>query len=176
MENGKETEFGLNIRPFVGECLLKLKEHFNIFVFTAGLESYASPIIDILDPDGDLFAGRFYRTSCTEVTLDMKLYVKDLNIFKGIDMENTLLVDNSIISFAYQLSNGVPILPFYHDTTDREFLHLTDYLLSIKDEKSLRDANLALVDLVTLFKEVNKVDYEAEMRDSFCSSFDSEMS
>ena len=168
--------FGLNVRPFVRESLLKLKEHFNLFVFTAGLESYASPIIDIIDPDGDIFVRRFYRNSCTEVVCETKLFVKDLTIFAGLDMENTLLVDNSIISFGYQLTNGVPILPFYHDTSDEEFKYLTDYLLSLLQETSLRKANLELINLVTKFEEVNKFEYEENLQDSFSSSFDSEES
>ena len=35
-------------------------------IFTAGLEDYARPIIDALDPDNKLFAHRIYREGCVK--------------------------------------------------------------------------------------------------------------
>lgn len=39
-----------------------------------------------------------------------------------------VLVDNSVLSFAMQLENGIPILPFYVNRADEELLHLVYYL------------------------------------------------
>lgn len=38
-----------------------------------------------------------------------------------------VLVDNSAYSFAFQLDNGIPILPFYYGA-DFEFVALEKYL------------------------------------------------
>lgn len=37
------------------------------------------------------------------------VYVKDLRIIRDRDIKNIIIVDNSIISFAYQMDNGIPI-------------------------------------------------------------------
>lgn len=39
-----------------------------------------------------------------------------------------LIIDNSCLSFAFNIGNGVPILPFYESQTDEEMKHLTYYL------------------------------------------------
>ena len=49
------------IRPFVKKCLEMVNEKFEVAVFTAGYDWYANPIIDIIDPDGDLIQHRFFR-------------------------------------------------------------------------------------------------------------------
>lgn len=47
------------------------------------------------------------------------MYIKDL---RAIDrpLSDIILVDNAAYSYAYQLSNGVPILPYYHGSVDFE--------------------------------------------------------
>jgi TFIIF-interacting CTD phosphatase-like protein len=40
------------------------------------------------------------------------IYVKDLRIIADRDLKDIIIVDNSIISFAFNLSNGVPISAF----------------------------------------------------------------
>lgn len=45
------------------------------------------------------------------------MYVKDLRVL-GRDLSGVVLVDNAAYSYAFQLDNGVPILPFYHGDGD----------------------------------------------------------
>ena len=40
------------------------------------------------------------------------MYVKDLRVI-GRDLKSMVLVDNAAYSYAYQLGNGIPILPYY---------------------------------------------------------------
>lgn len=61
--------------------------------------------------------------------------VKDLDIFTdsgNIDLENILLVDNNLYSFALNLENGVPVQHYYGDNKDRCLLQLMQYLIYIK--------------------------------------------
>lgn len=44
-----------------------------------------------------------------------------------------MLVDNSALSFALNVLNGVPILPFYDNQNDEELKHLTSYLVGIRE-------------------------------------------
>ena len=55
---------GINIRPFVRECLEAANEHFQVIIFTASEQEYADPIIDYLDPDGIYISHRFFRDKC----------------------------------------------------------------------------------------------------------------
>ena len=55
-------------------------------------------------------------------------YIKDLRVVNGRDPGNIILVDNSTMSFIYQLENGVPILPFYNNPNDKELLSLASFL------------------------------------------------
>lgn len=50
-----------------------------------------------------------------------------------------LLVDNAAYSFAFQLENAVPILPFYDDKNDEQLLHLLEFFNEIHDKKDMRE-------------------------------------
>ena len=45
-------------------------------------------------------------------------YIKDLRVFKNVDLKNILLVDNAVYSFGQQLDNGIPIASFKEDPED----------------------------------------------------------
>jgi TFIIF-interacting CTD phosphatase-like protein len=40
------------------------------------------------------------------------MFIKDLDVFIDREKENIVIVDNSIVSFAFDLDNGVPIQSF----------------------------------------------------------------
>ena len=50
--------------------------------------------------------------------------VKDLSIFKDVQIENILIVDNNIYSFAFHLENGIPILGYMGGKDDVELIKL----------------------------------------------------
>ena len=56
------------------------------------------------------------------------IYVKDLRIFKGLDLKKVLIVDNQVYSFAFHLENGIPIVPFMGEKEDTELLRIIRYL------------------------------------------------
>lgn len=88
-------------------CLDYLAKYYEICVFTAGTQDYADACLDFLDPEKKIIQHRLYRQHC--VNAAPGIYVKDLRIIQDRDLKNIVLVDNSIISFAYQIDNGVPI-------------------------------------------------------------------
>jgi len=57
--------------------------------------------------------------------------VKDLSIIEDRDLKNLIIVDNSIISFAFNLSNGVPIKAFVGEGNDEELLYMVTFLEEI---------------------------------------------
>jgi CTD small phosphatase-like protein 2 len=54
--------------------------------------------------------------------------VKDLRVIRDRELKDMVIVDNSIVSFAFQLSNGIPIAAFTGQPNDEELLYLVTYL------------------------------------------------
>lgn len=67
-------------------------------IFTAAEQEYADLIIDRIDPERKYFSHRLYRQHCFKVD---DVYVKDLRIITDRPAEDTIIVDNSILSFAF---------------------------------------------------------------------------
>ena len=58
-----------------------------------------------------------------------QFFVKDLDIILDREKENLCMVDNSIISFAFDLEYGVPINSFMGDEEDdKDLLYLVSFL------------------------------------------------
>lgn len=67
------------------------------------------------------------------------MYIKDLRIFEDQwDTKDIVLIDNAAHSFALQINNGVPILPFYDNKLDVEMIYLSHYLTRLAKEPDLR--------------------------------------
>ena len=104
------VEVGINIRPYAISFLKKMAAKFEIIIFTASHQSYADVVLNELDPDNEIFQHRLYREHC--YVLENELHVKDLRILNR-SLSEMVLVDNAAYSYAFQLENGIPILPFY---------------------------------------------------------------
>ena len=140
----KQVKVGINIRPFWKQTIDALKDKYNIVVYSASHNSYADSVLNYLDPDKKFFKYRMYRSNCVQVVIsdELKFYVKDLDIFKeNYNLKDIVMIDNSVLSFAYHLDNGIPIIPFYDDVGDTELYDLANYLLTIADYDDLREAN-----------------------------------
>ena len=46
-----------------------------------------------------------------------------------------VIVDNSALSFAFNVNNGIPILPYYDNTNDEELKHLRYYLNCLREAR-----------------------------------------
>jgi len=100
-------------------------------LFTASEKVYADECVRQFDPKGEFFAHRLYRQHCTRVVSGSgHVLVKDLSRL-GRDLSHTIIVDNSIHCFAYQLTSGVPISSYYGQRNDTELLMLTNLLKTI---------------------------------------------
>ena len=90
------------------------------------MQEYADKILDHIDPERKIIKKRLYRTDCIQMD---QYFVKDLDVFIDREKENIIIVDNSIISFAFDLDNGVPIQSFMGDEAeDKELLFLISFL------------------------------------------------
>ena len=107
-ETKEEVKVFVSLRPNVREFLINVKEYFDIALFTASIKPYADAVISLIDPSNEIFSFKLYRESCIKVG---KAYIKDLRIINR-EMSSLIIVDNSLYSFANQLSNGVLISSF----------------------------------------------------------------
>lgn len=59
-----------------------------------------------------------------------------MRIFEGLDLKNALIIDNQVYSFALNLENGIPIVPFMGESDDTELLRIIKYIdwISQKDD------------------------------------------
>lgn len=138
----------IKIRPFAREFLKKMKEHFEIMVFTASVASYAETIVKELDPEKKYISYILDRNFCLETKNGF--YIKDLRIIKNRDLKNMVLVDNLVHSFGFQVENGIPIIEWTGNKADVELKHLMDYLLEMKKADDVRDYNRQKLRLLEL--------------------------
>lgn len=76
--------------------------------------------------------------------------MKDLRIIRNRSLSDIVLIDNSVYSFAYQVENGVPIIPFYDDKNDDELYHLMSYMQAILECEDVRVHNQECFKLLQL--------------------------
>jgi TFIIF-interacting CTD phosphatase-like protein len=69
----------------------------------------------------------------------MGIYVKDLRIIADRHPRSVILVDNIIVSFAFNLDNGVPIAVYTRQPQDEELLYLVSYLEEVYSYPDVRE-------------------------------------
>ena len=160
----KKTKIGINIRPHWKETMELIKEHYHIIIYTASHQSYADAVLNYMDPKKIYTKYRLYRNNCVHANVGgRKFYIKDLDIFdKYYDLKNIVIIDNSVLSFAYHLNNGIPIVPYYDLEEDQELNILGYYLLSIYHYDDLREANKIHIRIDYYLEEAKKSMEEEE--------------
>ena len=126
----------VKVRQHLEEALTYLSTMYELCVFTAGEKDYADTILNFIDEDRTIIKHRLYRQHC--VKPQTGVYVKDLSIIADRQLKDIILVDNSIISFAFNLSNGVPIKAFLGEENDEELLFMVTFLEEIFSKGDVR--------------------------------------
>ena len=156
---GKQAvEVGINLRPYWKQTLNLIKKKYYIVIYTASHQAYADSVLDFMDPKKKYFKYRLYRNNCSLIDVDgAKFYVKDLDIFNEYyDLKDIVIIDNSVLSFAYHLHNGIPIVPYYDEDKDGSLYVVGLYLLHIFHEEDLREANKKQINLDSFLEEAKK--------------------
>lgn len=157
------------------QALKEIMNNYVIIVYTASHQTYADQVLDYLDPKKEIFSYRLYRHNCVRVKMENEsIYVKDLRIFKNIDLKKIIIIDNSALSFAFHLDNGIPILPYYDNKDDHELLTLVNYLNSIASVDDLREENRKFLKMHYFLKKAcNELSDESEILDESGNENDS---
>jgi CTD small phosphatase-like protein 2 len=167
LPTNKIVKVGLNIRNNWKKAFDLIKNHYHIVIFTASHPSYADAVLDYLDKENKYFKYRLYRSHCIQCDVDgFKFYVKDLDTLdKYYNLKDIVIIDNSILSFAYHLYNGIPIIPFINQPNDTELMFTAHYLVSIAnyDDLSLENKkHLNLDNLLSMAKILNEIEGSQE--------------
>jgi Dullard-like phosphatase family protein len=147
-----KTDISVNIRPFAQDLLKYASQDFEVIIFTASQSKYANTILNHLDPMNKYIHHRLYRDQCY---LFNGYYLKDLRIL-GRDIRDIVFVDNSLISFALQIENGVPVTTWTEDLNDTQLKVLIDYLKIARNARDVRNLNKDIFDLKASVSEMMK--------------------
>lgn len=120
-------------RPGVDEFLLEMAKHYEIIVYTASLNKYADPLLDLLDPHR-VIRTRLFRESCVYFEGN---YVKDLSLIDR-DLTQSIIVDNSPNSYIFHPENAIDCSSFIDDPADRELAQIGGFLTDIRAAEDVR--------------------------------------
>ncbi len=95
--------------------------------------------MNFIDPNRTLFAGVLSRKHCLKTKEGF--YIKDLRIIINKTLSDMIIIDKFVHSFAFQINNGIPILPWKDDPLDCELSYLTKYLIYLSHFSDISSEN-----------------------------------
>jgi len=120
-------------RPGVDEFLVEMAKHYEVVIYTASLNKYADPLLDLLDPHKTIRT-RLFRESCVYYEGN---YVKDMSLIDR-DLSQAIIVDNSPNSYMFHPENAIDCSSFIDDPNDRELDQIGAFLAGIRDVDDVR--------------------------------------
>ena len=141
------------VRPGVKEFLENMKNYYEIVIFTASISKYADILLNIIDQNG-CAPYRLFREHCTFIN---NIFVKDLQKL-GRDLKDIIILDNSPLSYSFHPDNGLPILSWFEDKTDKELYNITPILIFLSKVNDVRDfIPKFVIDNSISYSEVDKI-------------------
>ena len=131
LEPNEENKGTIRFRPYLDSFLQKVREKYEIIVFTSGTQDYADPLEDAIEQDEKYFDARLYRQHTFACGKDI---VKDISRI-GRPLDKIIIVENMPQNYRLQKENGILIKSFYgEDIYDTALLSLGDILMGIERE------------------------------------------
>ena len=131
LESNEENKGTIRFRPYLDSFLQKVREKYEIIVFTSGTQDYADPLEDAIEQDEKYFDARLYRQHTIACGKDI---VKDISRI-GRPLDKIIIVENMPQNYRLQKENGILIKSFYgEDIYDTALLSLGDILMRIEHE------------------------------------------
>ena len=128
--NNIMTKVYLSKRPYLEQFLLELYPFYEICIYSASSEKYASSIIDIIDTKR-IIKKRFFRNDCIHLNNSETFsYIKDLEKLEK-NYNDIVIIDDNVSSFILQKENGIPIKSWRGDKKDIELLKLIPILKNL---------------------------------------------
>ena len=131
LEPNEENKGTIRFRPYLDSFLQKVRDKYEIIVFTSGTQDYADPLEDAIEQDEKYFDARLYRQHTIACGKDI---VKDISRI-GRPLDKILIVENMPQNYRLQKENGILIKSFYgEDIYDTALDSLGDILIKIANE------------------------------------------
>ena len=111
LEPGDENKGTIRFRPYLDSFLQKVREKYEIIVFTSGTKDYADPLEDAIEQEENYFDARLYRQHTVVYGKDI---VKDISRI-GRPLDKICIVENMPQNYRLQKENGILIKSFYGD-------------------------------------------------------------
>ena len=121
-------------RPGVDQFLVEMAKYYEIVIYTASLNKYADPLLDLLDPHR-VIRTRLFRESCVYYEGN---YVKDLSLINR-DLSQSIIIDNSPASYIFHPENAIDCSSFIDDPRDRELEQIGSFLVGVRDVNDVRE-------------------------------------
>ncbi|XP_039486581.1 CTD nuclear envelope phosphatase 1 homolog [Drosophila santomea] len=121
-------------RPYLDHFLDRVSKWYDLTVFTAGAEIYASPILDFLDRGRGILNSRLYRQDCIEMYGTRGKSV----LLASPDLANVLLLDNSSTECSFNAGNAILIKSYEIGSRDEELINLLPFLDALRFMKDVR--------------------------------------
>ena len=98
-------------------CLQRLSNSFELVLFTTAVAGYANFFFQLLNQQtGGLLSHFLHRDHCVHIYKGT--FLKPLELVKDRQLSKVLLLDNSAVSFGFNLDNGIPVTTWRGDPND----------------------------------------------------------
>lgn len=121
-------------RPHVDFFLDRVSKWYNLVVYTAARELYASKVLDFLDAGRNILNRRLFRQDCINIWGMRAKFVSQCSE----DMANVLLLDDSHMENSFNVGNAVHIKPYFRGSQDSELLSMLPVLDALRFTKDVR--------------------------------------
>ena len=143
------------VRPGVDDFLRRMSRIYDLGIFTAGTQIYATAVIDKIDKFG-LIKTKYYRHHCCESPAG---FVKNLTML-GKDLKDVILLDNNPVSYTKQKENGIHIKSWYGNKADKELINYCDLLEKVSTFEDCREGISKIFGKPVFYEPVaNKVNH-----------------
>ncbi|XP_062129795.1 CTD nuclear envelope phosphatase 1 homolog [Drosophila sulfurigaster albostrigata] len=121
-------------RPHLDYFLDCVSKWYNVMIFTAATEIYASEVLDRLETNRKFFQRRFYRQHCIEIS---GILAKLVSVCDD-DPANVVLLDDCHLANQFNAGNAVQIKRYKIGTQDEELLAMLPLLDALRFTSDVR--------------------------------------
>jgi Dullard-like phosphatase family protein len=130
-----ETAY-VRARPGIASFLATVAPLYECVVFTEAEPDFVFEVVQrLLDPN-DLFID--YILTKDNCVRQGEVYLKDLRVITNRELQDMVILDDSLVSFCYQLDNGIQVQRYEGKKTDQELRKITSLLQDLAQAPDVR--------------------------------------